>query len=532
MTRQSKAVRLTIRISLVLFFLAVVICPVFSIFLRITPAGVRALVSSKDFVPAIVNSITTAMTATLISTLLALGAAFSLSRTNIRGKGVFSTLFALPMLIPSISHAYGLKALIGANGSGILSRLLGLNFSILGFPGIVAGSVLYSFPIAFLMLQSVLRYEDGLPYRAAQVLGIPPLRRFTGITLPYLKKTLISTFFAVFTMIVTDYGVPEALHTRSFGYTLSILMLRDVENARFGSAGVIGILLLVPAVAAFTVDLFIRDHGQSGFVSEPVGAGCGRGARVLAYVFSGILSCLILLPIAAFSVQVFAKSYPTDLSFTFSHIRDTFRSGADRFLENSLLYAVLAALFGTALAFLSAYLTTRAKGPLSRPLHLLSITSVAIPGLVLGLGYVIFFNRTPLYGTVFLIALANTIHFFASPYLLMVNTLNKINPDLEDVGKTLGVGRLRIVFDVLLPKVRPSLLETAVYFFVNSMMTISAVSLLAPPAPLPLSLMIARAESQIDLGKAATVSLLILSVNLAVRGLTALLRRRRTKAQL
>ncbi len=534
MTRRRNITHLTIQISLLLFFFAVVICPVLSMFLRITPSSFKALVASRDFVPATVNSVTTALTATLISTLLALGAAFSLSRTNIRLKGVFSTLFVLPMLIPSISHAYGLKALIGVNGSGILSRLPGLNLSILGFPGIVVGSVLYSFPVAFLMLQSVLQYEDGLPYRAAQVLGIPPLRRFTGITLPYLRKTLISTTFAVFTMIVTDYGVPEALHTRSFGYTLSMLMLRNVENTRFGVAGVIGVILLVPAVAAFVVDLIVPDHGQSGFVSEPAGTGCGRRARALAYAFSGIVSILILLPIAAFSVQIFAKSYPTDLAFTLSHIRDTFQSGADRFLPNSLLYASIAALFGTALAFLSAYLTTRAKSPVSRPLHLLSITSVAIPGLVLGLGYVIFFNRTPLYGTVLIVGLANTVHFFASPYLLMVNTLNKVNPDLENVGKTLGVGRLRIVLDVLLPKVRFSLFEMAVYFFVNSMMTISAVSLLAPPAPLPLSLQIARAESQIDIGKAATVSLLILLVNLTVRGAMALARRcaRRASAQM
>ena len=522
MTRRKNPAEITIRISLVLFFSAVVIAPIATMFFRITPADFRQLVNSADFVPATVNSVTTALTATVISTATALCAAFALTRTDIRGKNVFSVLFVLPMLIPSISHAYGLKALIGVNGSGILSRLFGWNLSILGFPGIVVGSVLYSFPVAFLMFRSVLQYEDGLPYRAAQVLGIPPLHRLTGITLPYLKKTLISTFFAVFTMIVTDYGVPEALHTRSFGYTLSILMLRNVENARFGSAGVIGVLLLVPAVAAFAVDLLISDRGRAQFVSEPVGQARGGLPKVLAYLFGSVLSLLILLPIAAFGVQIFAKSYPTDLSFTLSHV-------ADRFLANSLLYAALAALFGTALAFLSAYVTTRTKSPLCRPLHLLSITSVAIPGLVLGLSYVIFFRKTPLYGTFAIITLANAVHFFTSPYLLMVNALNKVNPDLEAVGRTLGISRLRIVFSILIPKVRASLTEMAVYFFVNSMMTISAVSLLAPPAPLPLSLMISRAESQIDIGKAATVSIVILLVNLAVRGAAAAIGRREKK---
>ena len=208
--------RTVIQVCLALFFIVVVIAPIITMFSRINSQSFKSLTSSADFVPSIINSVTTALTATVISMVLAILASFSLCRTHIRGKGFFTMLFVLPMLIPSISHAYGLKALIGVNGSGILSFILGDKISVLGFWGIVIGSVMYSFPVAFLMIQSILQYEDGMPYKAAAVLGIPPLRRFTGITLPYLKKTLISMFFAVFTMIITDYGVPEALHNREF----------------------------------------------------------------------------------------------------------------------------------------------------------------------------------------------------------------------------------------------------------------------------------------------------------------------------
>ena len=161
----------------------------------------------------------------------------------------------------------------------------------------------------------------------------------------------------------------------------------------------------------------------------------------------------------------------------------------------------------------------------------MSITSVAIPGLVLGLSYVIFFKSSFIYGTVFIIGFANAVHFFASPYLMMYNTLGKLNGELEAVGKTLGIKRIRIIVDVIVPKVRFTLYEMALYFFVNSMMTISAVSLLAPPAPQPLSLMISRAESQIDIGKAATVSLLILIINLVIKLIITVINRVKNKIQ-
>ena len=142
---------------------------------------------------------------------------------------------------------------------------------------------------------------------------------------------------------------------------------------------------------------------------------------------------------------------------------------------------------------------------------------MAIPGIVLGLSYVIFFHGSALYGTIFIVVLADSIHFFASPYLMMYNTLGKIDPELEAVGQCLGVGRLRIIRDVILPKVRGTVYEMFGYFFVNSMMTISAVSFLVPPSPKPVALMINQFESQLLMESAAFVSLLILAVNIALK---------------
>ncbi len=510
-------------LCLALFFVVCVIAPIVSMFCRITPEGFGSITRSKQFLPAVENSITTALTATLITIVLSLAAAFSIERSRIRLKAVFSMLFVLPMLIPSISHAFGIVTLFGRNG--LFTKVLGLESGIYGFWGIVLGSVLYSFPIAFLMFSGILQYADGMPYQAAQVLGVPAFYRFRDLTLPYLKKTLISVFFAVFTMIVTDYGVPLTVGGKTI--TLSVLMYQKaVGSTDYNTGSVIGALLLIPAVIAFLVDVLNPDRSQNAFVSETVRPGKKPLRDLFAYLYCVLMGIAVLMPIGAFGMMVFETKYPVDSAFTLYHVEKTINRGADQYLLNSVIYALLAALFGTLLAFICAYLTARSRGFAAKSLHLISITSMAIPGLVLGLSYLIFFNSTPIYGTIFIVALVNSIHFFASPYLMMYNTLGKVNPNLEDVGDCMGVGRFFIIRDVIVPKVRYTLIEMFVYFFVNSMMTISAVSFLAPPAPKPIALMINQFEAQLLMESAAFVSLLILLINLIMRLLMEFFRRR------
>lgn len=509
--------KLIINICIALFFIICVIAPIVSMLCRITPSGFSSMVSSPQFLPAVKNSISTALVATVISLILAILAAWCIRRTDIKLKSLFGMIFVIPMLIPSISHAFGLVALFGANG--LLTNLLHLNGSIYGFWGIVTGSVLYSFPVAFLMFSSILEYEDGMTYKAADVLGIPARSRFIDITLPYLKKTIISAFFAVFTMIVTDYGVPLMVGGKTV--TLSVLMYnKAVGMIDYDSGSVIGAFLLIPAVAAFIVDLLNPERSQSGFVSEQVEPKKSTVQKILSYIFCGIICLCVFAPIASFCIMVIETKYPIDPTPTLYHVQKTISRGADKYLLNSLLYSAATAALGTALAFICSYMTARLKGKFSKGLHLISITSMAIPGIVLGLSYVIFFHGSPIYGTVLIVILVNSIHFFASPYLMMYNTLGKVNPNLEAVGQSLGIRRFFMIKDVIIPKVRGTLIEMFTYFFVNSMMTISAVSFLAPPAPKPVALMINQFEAQLLMESAAFVSIVILGVNILVKGLS------------
>lgn len=285
----------------------------------------------------------------------------------------------------------------------------------------------------------------------------------------------------------------------------------------FGKGAVYGSLLLLPAVAAFAIDLLNKEKGTRAYVAKPCQVAKGRDIRALSYICCGAAAIVTLLPIAAFALLAFAQDYPDTLQVTFRNIEKAINLRAGVYLRNSVVIALLTACLGTILAFITAYLSARMKSGTSRFLHLAAITSAAIPGVVLGLSYVLHFRQTPVYGTRAILIGVNIIHFFASPYLMMYNALSKINENLEAVAQTMRIDRLHMIKDVFVPQCRGTLFEMFTYFFVNSMITISAVSFLATTANKPISLMINQFEAQMQLECAAVVSLMILGVNMAIK---------------
>lgn len=191
---------------LLIFLLISVVFPLVTVLFHINPDDIRELIASPQFSSMILNSIWVTVVATIISVTLAFVLAWCLNRTRIRYKGIFAVLFTVPMLIPSISHGMGLVLLLGENG--LITNFMNIHVPIYGYLGTIMGYILYSFPVAFLMLMDIFQYEDYTTYEAAQVLGLNKKKQFFNITLPNMRKTLISVVFATFTLIFTDYGVP------------------------------------------------------------------------------------------------------------------------------------------------------------------------------------------------------------------------------------------------------------------------------------------------------------------------------------
>lgn len=499
------------KILLMLLLFTSVICPLVMVLITIRIEDIKELIDSGQLGTMTFHSIAVTGIATIISVILAFILAWCINRSRMRWKGVFSVLFTIPMLIPSISHGMGLVLLFGDNG--ILSNWFHFKMPLYGYLGMIMGSVLYSFPVAFLMLTDIFQYEDYTTYEAAQVLGLSKTKQFWTITIPNMKKTLISTIFAVFTLIFTDYGVPLVIGGKIV--TLPLYMYREViGQMHFSKGAMIGVLLLLPAVIAFLIDLKQEEGGNTSTVTKHYLILKNKKRDMFSYIFCIAVVLLISLPIFAFLYLSVVKQYPINQTLSLDHVKEAFRLGVGRYLKNSLAIALATSFSGTAAAYGIAFLTARSKANWStQVLHLISMVSLAIPGIVLGLSYVLFFRGSILYGTLMMLILVNMVHFFASPYLLAYNSLSKFNRNLEDVSSALGISRWHMLKDVYLPCTQKTILEMFSYIFVNAMITISAVSFLADFRTMPLALLIPQFDSQSLIEATAFISIIILAVN-------------------
>ena len=513
---------------LITYLCLTVALPILRLFGGIRSEHIHAIVTAPQFFPMLKNSLVTTIVATVISVTLAFFLAFALCRSNIRFKSLWVVLFTIPMLIPSISHGMGLVFLFGDNG--IITNLLGINIGLYGYTGIILGSILYSFPVAFLLFYDSFQYEDFTIYESAQVLGLSHYRQFFAITLPSMRQAIISAILSVFTMVFTDYGVP--LMTGGTKMTLPVFMYREVIGMmNFSGGAVVGVILLAPAVIAFILDLRKSNTVSGGStITKKYVIEENKLRDTLVYIAFSVALFLLCLPIAAFACLSFVKQYPIDMHFTLEHLKKLLSGGIGMYLLNSLAVALMTALVGTCLTYFSAYVTARSeKAPSTQFLHFISMLPLAIPGVVLGLSYVLSFNRLPWYSTIFILIMVNIIHFFSSPYLLAYNSLIKFNPNLEDVADTLGIGKLRMLTAVYLPSTVPTVIEMYSYFFVNAMITISAVSFLVNFRTTTLALMIPQLESQSFIEGTAMVSLMILLLNVAEKAVAFFARRSQLK---
>ena len=155
--------------------------------------------------------------------------------------------------------------------------------------------------------------------------------------------------------------------------------------------------------------------GNSTYVTKEYNSSDSISGKVMAYWVCMICGLYTLLPIFSFVLMGFAKSYPNDISLTLENVVKTMDLKAGNDLLNSVVIALAVALVGVVVAFFTAYLSARTESKVSRFLHLSSITSAAIPGVVLGLAYVLTFKRTAIYGTIFILIMVNLVHFISSP---------------------------------------------------------------------------------------------------------------------
>ena len=493
------------------------ILPLLTLAFHVNGTDWQYILKDNSFWEAIGNSLIYTTAAAVITTVLALIAAYLLNTATLKRKNILVIALTLGMLVPTISVGLGLRILFGTNG--FIDLLSGMEIEVRGFAGLIMGSVMTSFPATFLILYDALHYEDKGPYDAASIMGIPRFSTFFKLTIPYLRIALMSAFFACFTLIFSDYGMPMEIAGKV--KTLPMYLYDQfMSSFQYGRGSIAGFVLLVPAVISFVFDLIFKDQ-SSEKQTRLIETGKAFNAVTAAVI---VLLCVLLFaPQLAFISLSFTKAFPNDLSFTLEHIANIFGNthgvGLTAYILNSLKLAFLTALAGTCFAYLLGYFSVRKSGKLAKAVDLLALSTIAIPGLVLGIGYIFLFRGTNgrFYGTILILVVVNIFHFLGSPYLLAKNCLSKINSDYEVIGETLGIGKGKIIRNVLIPSSVSTLVEMFSYFFLNSMITISAVAFLCTYDNQPLSILITTYEKNSNYEMQSVISLIILVLNVLAR---------------
>ncbi|MDN3577141.1 putative 2-aminoethylphosphonate ABC transporter permease subunit [Chitinimonas viridis] len=479
-----------------------------------------ALLTEPRLLEASWNSIRLALMTLALVLPMALAFAFALTRSRLWERPVFRLIALAPLLAPSLMPAISLVYLFG--NQGVLKDWLG-DSSIYGPLGIVLGEVFYTFPHALLILATALSVADARLYEAAEVLGASKLRRFMTVTLPNARYGLLSAGMVVFTLVVTDFGVPKVI-----GGQTNVLALEAYKQVigqqNFGKGAVIGLLLLLPAVLSFSVERWLaRSHGaaMSGrSVSYQPGRNHVRDV-LLGVCCSGI--CLFLLAMLGVAIAAaFMKLWPYDLSFTLDHFDfDQVDGGGWLAFYNSLKLAALTTLVGTAVVFFTAYLISKTPAP-RLPANLirsLVLLPMAVPGLVLGLGYIFCFNDPAhplhgLYGSMTILVAATVAHFYTTAHLTVATSLRQIDAEIEAVARSLRRPWWTACLRVTLPISLPALLDVARYLFVSSMTTVSCVIFLYTPDTVLASVAVLNMDDAGDTAPAAAMASLIVASSL------------------
>ncbi|MEO4044644.1 ABC transporter permease subunit [Hoeflea sp. CAU 1731] len=477
------------------------------------------------FVTIVGNTFEVGISVTLAALALAYGFAYAVQRTTMPFRNVLRIVALLPIFSPSLVQALGLQFLLGRNG--FVNRTFGTEIDIYGFWGIFISDLVYAFPHAFLILSTALAVADARLYESADSLGAGAWRIFRTVTLPATRYGLASAAFVVFTIVITDFG--NAVVIGGNYSVLAVEIYNQVSGqANFSMGAVIGVLLLLPAALAVIGEKWIARRQFASLTSQsiPLVVQPNRARDAAWFVYSVIVALAILSLVAIVIYASFVRLWPYNLSFSLRHYQFDVQNGIQPLWTSiyvALLTAFLSVFFVTGAAYVNHAFPMRA----SRVLYFMAILPAAVPGMVLGLGYILAFN-TPgqpvywIYDTILIIALCNVYHYHAQGFLLATTNIKQISSTFDEASATLGATKLRTVWRVTLPMIWPTVLAVGVFFFMRAMVTLSAVIFLITPSTQLAAVSVLYLDDRGALNQAAAFAVCIMATVVAFLIITQL----------
>ena len=484
------------------------------------------LFSDGSIFKAFGNSVLVSALSGIITTVLAFIPAYAINYTNIsrKLKKVISTLITVPMLLPTIT--YGFAIIYSFGKQGLITKLMGRQLiDIYGIAGLIIGYVIYTLPISFMLINNTMGYIDKKFTIVSRIMGDGKLKSFFATVITPLISTLAVSFIQSFTLSFTDYGIPAALagNVDLLATRLYNEMLGSLPDFNTGSA--VSIIMLLPSVASIILISVLNKYNIRYNKISVIELTKNRVRDIIFGILSAVMILCIFSIFAVIILVPFVEQWPYRMNFTTEHIIDIFSdSSLMSVYKNSLLVALATASLGTLIVYGTALVSARRGehrhyGKLPDTVSLVTNT---IPGMVLGVAYLLSFKGTFLHNTFAILIICNIVHYFSSPYLMMKSSLEKLNASWETTARLMGDSWLKTVVRIITPNAVSTLLEVFCYFFVNAMVTVSAVIFLASTRTMIITAKIKELQHFANFNEIFVLSVLILITNLAVKGLVRL----------
>ncbi|MBI4967731.1 MAG: ABC transporter permease subunit [Rhodospirillales bacterium] len=473
----------------------------------LTLAHYRRFLDSPRHLASIRNSLLLGLATTLLLTIIGFAFAFALTRGPRRLRTPLRGIALLPLIAPH--YIFGISLIILGGRQGIVTQALGLeSWTVYGWSGVILSQVLSFLPIAVIMIENVLRGLDSHLEDAARDLGAREIEVLRRVTLPLCAPGLLKAALLVFSLSIADFANPALLGANlSFLAPNAYQIIMGEMNMALGSVPCA--LLVLPCAAVFLIHhSWLKDKSFTTVGGRPVGTEPRPIPPLLNALILALCGVVAALIVANFAVTAFGAVTVlagVDNSLTLRHFLN--REGVAALLT-SLKVSLLVGLISTVAGNGLAYVLVRGRMIGRGTIEFLALAGFALPGTVLGIGYLMAFNAPPLPLTngLAILVLVTVFHVLAVPLELGCSRLVQIAPDLEEAAADLGAGAWVAYRRIILPLMAASFLNGFVYAFLYSMVSVSAPILLISPGRILASVYIFQMADLGLLGTACAVT--------------------------
>jgi iron(III) transport system permease protein len=488
----------------------------------------KEVLASKYLRQAFWNSVMMGALTAAVGSFVGFLFAFAVARTDIPLKKFLHLIAIIPIVSPPFIGALSIIMLFGNNGLITYSLLKINNFPIYGFRGLLFAQVITFFPVAYITLRGIIESISPTLEDAALDLGGSRWKVFRKVTLPLAVPGIASSMLVLFIETMADFGNPLILAGSQFPI-LSVqayLQITGMYDLPKGSA--LALLLLAPSITAwFLQKYWVSRKRYVTITGKPTTSGLksvSPGAKWALFAVCLFIAGLILLIYATILWGAFAKVWGYDNRLPLDHFRYVFGVGF-KAVRDTLVIAGLSTPAAGLLGMVIAFLVMRKQFPGKRFMEFTSMLSFAVPGTVIGIGYILAFNTRPflLTGTLAILLLNFIYRYIPVGIESGVAILRQVDPSIEEAAVDLGADSRKTFFKITLPLMVPAFFSGLIFSFVRAMTAISAAIFLVSSS---WNLMTVQIMSQVEsgrLGAAAAFSvilvLLILAAMLLIRSI-------------